>query len=64
IEIRKKLMEMKIATSIGITSGKAYSGFVGSSSRREMCAMGSMVNMAARLMCKAVEHEIFVDLET
>uniref|UniRef100_A0A7S0I376 Adenylate cyclase n=1 Tax=Hanusia phi TaxID=3032 RepID=A0A7S0I376_9CRYP len=64
IEIRNKLMEMKIATSIGITSGKAYSGFVGSSSRREMCAMGSMVNMAARLMCKAAEKDIFVDFET
>jgi class 3 adenylate cyclase len=67
MEIRESLREkFSMKVSIGITTGTGYSGFVGSSKgvgRREMCAMGSIVNMAARLMCKAGEG-ILVDRET
>jgi hypothetical protein len=65
LEIAHKLPEqLGIGVYIGITSGTAYSGFVGSQTRREMCAMGSMVNMAARLMCKAGKNQIWVDEDT
>lgn len=62
--MRTALRELDIDVSIGITSGSAYSGFVGSNTRREMCAMGSIVNMAARLMGKAGDNGILVDEET
>eukprot|EP00960_Hanusia_phi_P059466 764171-Hanusia_phi.AAC.14 len=64
LEMRKWVQDLSIKLSIGITTGTAYSGFVGSSTRREMCAMGSVCNMAARLMCKAGENVILVDKET
>ncbi len=35
-----QLPELGIDVYVGITTGTAYSGFVGSQSRREMCAMG------------------------
>ena len=67
MEIRESLRKkFSMKVSIGITTGRGYSGFVGSSKgvgRREMCAMGSIVNMAARLMCKAGDG-ILVDRET
>jgi len=64
IDIAHKLPDLGIGVYIGITSGTAYSGFVGSQTRREMCAMGSIVNMSARLMCKAGLNEIWVDEDT
>lgn len=39
--------------SIGVTTGDAYCGTVGSEIRRDYVAMGDSVNLAARLMCKA-----------
>jgi class 3 adenylate cyclase len=49
--------------SIGLTTGDAYCGTVGSSIRQDYVAMGDPVNMAARLMCKA-KGRIIVDTET
>ena len=63
MDIRRGLELLGMKVGIGITTGTAYSGFVGSIKRREMCAMGSMVNMSARLMCKAGEG-ILVDRNT
>ena len=64
LEIAQSLPAMGIDVHIGITTGTAYSGFVGSQSRREMCAMGSIVNMSARLMCKAAPNTVWVDQDT
>jgi class 3 adenylate cyclase len=44
---------MGMSTSIGITTGTAYCGIVGSSIRQEYAAVGDVVNLSARLMCKA-----------
>ena len=49
--------------SIGLTTGDAYCGTVGSSIRQDYVAMGDPVNMAARLMCKA-KGRIIVDTVT
>jgi len=51
------------ACSIGLTTGDAYCGTVGSSIRQDYVAMGDPVNMAARLMCKA-KGRIIVDTVT
>ena len=50
LEARASLSALGVGAAAGISTGAAYSGFVGGPHRREMCAMGSTVNMAARLM--------------
>ena len=47
--------------SIGISSGQAFCGVVGSSERREYTVMGDMVNLSARLMAKAEPGSVLVD---
>ncbi|RYG69441.1 hypothetical protein EON64_02720 [archaeon] len=49
---------------IGITSGKAYCGLVGSSVRHEYAVMGPSTNLAARLMCKARLNSVICDADT
>jgi len=44
----------------GITSGIAYSGFVGSMQRCEYTALGDIVNQSARFMMKAEWGEIWI----
>eukprot|EP00281_Chroomonas_sp_CCMP1168_P027707 CAMPEP_0206244892 /NCGR_PEP_ID=MMETSP0047_2-20121206/18405_1 /ASSEMBLY_ACC=CAM_ASM_000192 /TAXON_ID=195065 /ORGANISM="Chroomonas mesostigmatica_cf, Strain CCMP1168" /LENGTH=1006 /DNA_ID=CAMNT_0053670153 /DNA_START=141 /DNA_END=3157 /DNA_ORIENTATION=- len=66
IKIHETLKNMGIKTSIGATTGTAYSGYVGSAERGEMCAMGSVVNTSARIMSIASSgpDNFWVDLET
>jgi class 3 adenylate cyclase/tetratricopeptide (TPR) repeat protein len=45
--------ELSIDASIGITTGKAFCGAVGSEERREYAMVGDIVNLSARLMAKA-----------
>jgi hypothetical protein len=51
--IRSQLGDLHMVCSFGITTGDVYCGTVGSALRMEYAAIGSVVNMAARLMCKA-----------
>mmetsp|Transcript_491 Transcript_491/g.855 ORF Transcript_491/g.855 Transcript_491/m.855 type:complete len:930 (+) Transcript_491:411-3200(+) len=62
-EIQSKLGEMGMETSYGITTGDVYCGTVGSDLRMEYAAIGSVVNMAARLMGKA-KRRILLDAAT
>ncbi len=64
LAVREELQALGIPVAIGAATGTAYSGFVGSLERREMCAMGTKVNMAARLMSKAGPGGLLVDEET
>ncbi len=50
--------------SIGVTSGKAFCGVIGSPDRREYTVMGNIVNLAARLMMEAKDMEVLVDRHT
>eukprot|EP01038_Epipyxis_sp_PR26KG_P009835 gene9835-13229_t len=59
-----EMQKMGLNVSIGITSGKAYCGSVGSSNRHEYSIMGPSVNLSARLMCKAQRNEILCCSET
>jgi hypothetical protein len=52
-QIHRQLNRMEMACSFGITTGDVYCGTVGSALRMEYAAIGSVVNMSARLMCKA-----------
>ena len=47
--------------AIGLSCGNAYAGFVGSESTKEFTALGSAVNLAARLMQKTKQGEILTD---
>jgi class 3 adenylate cyclase len=49
--------------SVGITTGSAFCGTIGSALRQDYAAIGNSVNMAARLMGKA-KGRILVDQET
>eukprot|EP01038_Epipyxis_sp_PR26KG_P013098 gene13098-17555_t len=57
------LQKSGMNASIGITSGKAYCGFVGSPKRHEYAVMGPSTNLSARLMSKAKPGEIICDIE-
>ncbi len=46
---------------MGITYGRCFTGFIGSSKRQTYTALGDRVNTAARLMSKADKNEILVD---
>jgi hypothetical protein len=47
--------------SVGVTSGAAYCGLVGSSTRHEYAVMGPSTNLSARLMGRAAAGEILCD---
>ncbi len=53
----------KLRFKIGATSGTAYTGIIGGKERCQYAAVGSQVNLAARLMASAKWGEIFCDQE-
>jgi predicted ATPase len=61
--IQKKLQQIEIKSSIGVTTGKAFCGAVGSEERREYAMVGDIVNLSARLMAKA-DGKVLVDNPT
>lgn len=61
--IMLKIDELSIKTSVGITTGKAFCGAVGSEERREYAMVGDVVNLSARLM-SITEGSLLVDYST
>ena len=56
-----RLQAIGLDASIGVTSGKVYSGLVGSPSRHEYSIMGPAANLSSRLMCAAAVGTILSD---
>ncbi|MCB8942374.1 MAG: tetratricopeptide repeat protein [Ardenticatenaceae bacterium] len=50
------LTELGFPCAAGVTTGRAFCGTIGNSTRREYTMIGDVVNMAARLMQNAVAH--------
>jgi len=55
------LLRRGLATRIGVSTGRVLLGPVGSTARRQLTTLGSIVNLAARLMQHAGENEALVD---
>lgn len=49
---------------IGVTTGDAYCGIVGSNERCEYAVIGSVMNLASRIMGHAPANSIMIDLAT
>jgi class 3 adenylate cyclase len=56
-----RLQAIGFNASIGVTSGKVYSGLVGSPARHEYSIMGPAANLSSRLMCAAAIGTILSD---
>lgn len=52
----------KFTFKAGLTAGIAFTGFIGSDQRQEYTALGSVVNLSARLMSKAEWGQILCDI--
>ncbi len=63
LELHATLKQLGLKTAIGVTTGRAYCGVVGSSRRCEYTIMGDVVNLAARLM-QAAPDSILCDAPT
>jgi class 3 adenylate cyclase len=63
-QIINGLPTIGLSASIGVTTGKAYCGLVGSPMRHEYAVMGPSTNLSARLMCKAAPNSVICDEDT
>jgi len=60
LTLRQRVQAMGLNVTIGINTGEVYLGGIGSERHQEFTAMGSVVNLAARLREAAAPGEIIV----
>jgi|GEM_PF-3270273 len=58
---RDRMAKLGIEQRIGVASGVVFTGEVGAPSRQEYTVMGSVVNLAARLMASSKPGQLLVD---
>ena len=59
--IRKEMVNLKVRSSIGITTGRIFCGSIGNESRREYTTIGNAVNLSARLMGAASDQSEMIE---
>ncbi|CDR97583.1 hypothetical protein, conserved [Babesia bigemina] len=67
LKIVNDCLKLGLTPGVGITTGSVWCGTLGNDIRREYTCLGDYVNLAARLMSKAVtstDHKILVDEAT
>ncbi|GAB4431404.1 MAG: adenylate/guanylate cyclase domain-containing protein [Anaerolineae bacterium] len=62
--LQSAAQQQGLSLAIGVTTGRVFSGPVGSRTRREYTVMGDTVNLAARLMAAAGLGDVRCDHET
>ena len=63
LKMHRLMAELGLRSSVGVTSGLALCGLVGSGSRREYSVIGDLVNLSARLM-QAADGDVLCDKAT
>ncbi len=64
LAMQQVLNDLNFRSAIGITTGRAFCGEIGSDERREYTMIGDVVNLAARLMQAAGDCGILCDATT
>jgi len=64
IAMQSEFRQLRLHTSIGITTGQVFCGPIGNATRHEYTIYGDVVNLAARLMQAAQEDEVLCDVTT
>ncbi|CAN0258056.1 unnamed protein product [Ascophyllum nodosum] len=64
IDFGFSLFRQGIEANIGVTTGTAFVGIIGNSSRQECVALGHVMNISKRLMDKAVKNTVLCDAST
>ncbi|CAM9218617.1 unnamed protein product [Chrysoparadoxa australica] len=66
LRLSERLFDLALMSSVGITTGEAFCGVVGSKTRKEYTVLGDTVNLSARLMQRAFAEDggVLCDLTT
>src|SRR3989442_4002583 len=63
LAMQRSLRELGFPSSIGVATGRAFCGTIGSSQQAEYTVMGDAINLAARLM-QAATNDLLFDTST
>ena len=64
LELRERSVDLGLAITVGINTGRVYFGPIGSSLHKELTVMGPTVNLAARFQSAAAAGEILIGRST